>query len=315
MRTYRLYQIDAFTRDRFTGNPAGVVPDATGLSDMQMQEIAREMNVSETAFIFPTKTDGSDMTVRFFTPATEVPICGHATISAHWVRAHEGAASGIYMQNTGAGILPVEIERKGGSIRIWMTQRPATFGDPFDEAINNDIRTALGITDFSTIGPVQIVSTGHSKVMVPLTSTATLHGLSPDLAALSRISEQIGCNGFFTFVLADRSEDVLAHGRMFAPAIGIPEDPVTGNACGPLGAYLARHALIAVEPGKTTEFTVRQGEAMGRPGLVKVEVHREGETFGIRIAGEAVPVFSTSIELEPLGRIPAISDVRIADQA
>lgn len=137
--------------------------------------------------------------------------------------------------------------------------------------------------------------------MVPLTSTAILHGLKPDLAALSRISERIGCNGFFTFVLADPSEDVFAHGRMFAPAIGIPEDPVTGNACGPLGAYLARHGLIALEPAKTTEFKVRQGESMGRPGLVKVEVRHAGETFGIRIAGEAVLVFATTIESEPHG--------------
>lgn len=126
MTSYRLYQIDAFTRERFTGNPAGVVPDATGLSDAQMQAIAREMNVSETAFIFPARADSSDMTVRFFTPTTEVPICGHATVSAHWVRAHEGATDGTYMQNTGAGILPVEIERVGDATRIWMTQKPAT---------------------------------------------------------------------------------------------------------------------------------------------------------------------------------------------
>ncbi|KAJ6139411.1 hypothetical protein N7471_005897 [Penicillium samsonianum] len=297
MKPFRLYQIDSFTRERFTGNPAGVVPDATGLSDVQMQAIAREMNVSETAFIFPDNAS-SDMTVRFFTPTTEVPICGHATVAAHWVRAYEGAADGTYNQNTGAGILPVAIERgNGGATRIWMTQRPAEFKAPVEDTVKDEIRSALGVAELSAIGPVQIVSTGHSKVMVPLPSISILQGLKPDLAALSRISEQIGCNGFFAFVLADPAEDVFAHGRMFAPAIGIPEDPVTGNACGPLGAYLVQHGIVALDEGKKVEITVRQGEAMGRPGLVNTEIRRVGGTLGVRIAGEAVLVFATTLEL------------------
>jgi len=297
MRPFRLYQIDSFTCERFTGNPAGVVPDATGLSDVQMQAIAREMNISETAFIFPADTASSDMTVRFFTPTTEVPLCGHATIAAHWVRAYEGAPDGLFKQKTGAGILPVEIERgNGGATRIWMTQNPTVFEAPVDDKVKDEIQSSLGVAELSTIGPVQIVSTGHSKVMVPLPSIHILQALKPDLTALSRISERIGCNGFFAFVLADPDEGVFAHGRMFAPAIGIPEDPVTGNACGPLGAYLVEHGIVACEQGKTVELTVRQGEAMGRPGLVNVEVHRAGDTLGVRIAGEAVLVFATTLK-------------------
>lgn len=298
VRQYRLYQIDSFTRKRFSGNPACVVPDATGLSDTEMQAIAREMNVSETAFIFPGEIASSDMTVRFFTPTIEVPICGHATIAAHWVRAYEGASDGTYRQNTGAGVLPVAIERDSqGTIRIWMTQQPAVFDAPVDDVVRDEIRSALGVDHLSTIGPVQIVSTGHSKVMIPLPSAAMLHAVNPDLAALSRLSARIGCNGFFPFVLAKPEEKVFAHGRMFSPAIGIPEDPVTGNACGPLGAYLVEHGLITVEQGKTAEFNVRQGEAMGRPGLVQVQVHRAGKTLRVRIAGEAVLVFSTTLHV------------------
>jgi len=297
VRSYRLYQVDAFTRERFTGNPAGVVPDATGLSDTEMQAIAREMNVSETAFVFPAAVPDQAMTVRFFTPTTEVPICGHATISAHWIRAYEGAPDGVYTQQTGAGLLPVEIERNSGGTRIWMTQQHAIFDEPFDEGVKGEIRRALGVPSLSGTGPVQIVSTGHSKVMVPLPSTSILHAMEPDLSALARLSARIGCNGFFAFVHVEPHDGVLAHGRMFAPAIGIPEDPVTGNACGPLGAYLARHGHIAVPTGETLQFTVRQGEAIGRPGSVTVEVRREGETFGIRVSGEAVIAFATTIEL------------------
>lgn len=296
MRRYRLYQVDAFTAERFTGNPAGVVSDATGLSDSEMQVIAREMNVSETAFIFPAHGNDHDM-IRFFTPTTEVPICGHATIAAHWIRAHEGAPDGIVHQKTGAGILPVEIERKNGVTRIWMTQKHATFETPFQRDVEEEIRSALGVPQLSEIAPVQIVSTGHSKVMVPVQSKTALHAMVPDLPALSRLSKRIGCNGFFAFTLADGDEDVLAHGRMFAPAIGIAEDPVTGNACGPLGAYLARHGLLTIVSGGTARFAVRQGEAMGRPGTVLVEVHRECETFGVRISGEAIIAFATSIEV------------------
>lgn len=299
MKIYRLYQIDAFTTRRFTGNPAGVVPDARGLTQAAMQAIAREMNVSETAFLFPEPGDGCDMTVRFFTPTTEVPICGHATIAAHWVRALEGAPDGIVRQRTGAGVLPVEIERIDGAPRIWMTQAPATFEAPLDEALRDEIHAALGVSpaEVANFGPVQVVSTGHSKVMIPLASAGALHDLAPDLPALAALSRRIGCNGFYPFVLAGPDEDVLAHGRMFAPAIGIAEDPVTGNASGPLGAYLARYGLLSAPEGESVRFHVAQGQAIGRPGTVLVEVRRVAETFHIRIAGEAVTVFQTTIEV------------------
>ena len=303
MKQYRLYQVDAFTRDKFAGNPAAVVPDANGLSDAQMQAIAREMNVSETAFVFPTHSHGpnlsSEMRVRFFTPTVEVPVCGHATVAAHWVRAHEGAPDGTYTQITKAGPLPITIERRQSSTtRIWMTQMPAVFETPVAEEIRREIWSALGVAaSLETVGPVQVVSTGHSKVMVPIASTTELHALKPDLGALCQISERLSCNGFFVFVLADPGEHVLAHGRMFAPAIGIPEDPATGNACGPLGAYLVQHGHITLDGQRATEFTVRQGEAMGRPGQVTVQVRREGDTFVVRIAGEAVLVFSTTLSL------------------
>ncbi|MET3666557.1 PhzF family phenazine biosynthesis isomerase [Caulobacter sp. 1776] len=299
MPAYRLYQIDAFTNAPFTGNPAGVVPDARGLSEAAMQAIAREMNVSETAFVFPEAGEDHDMTVRFFTPTTEVPICGHATIASHWVRAMEGAPDGIVRQKTGAGVLPVEIDRTDGVTRIWMTQALATFDPPLPHALRDEVYSALGapplaLADFA---PISVVSTGHSKVIVPLSSVQALQDLSPDLQALARLSARIGSNGFYPFALADPGEAVRAYGRMFAPAIGIAEDPVTGNAAGPLGAYLAHHGLLALTADRPAQFKVGQGHAVGRPGTILVEVRRVAERYRVRVAGEAVAIFRTEIEV------------------
>jgi PhzF family phenazine biosynthesis protein len=301
-RRYDVYQVDAFTAQRFAGNPAGVVPDAAGLSDAEMLAIARELNNSETAFVLPAERDDHDVRVRFFTPTTEVPICGHATIAAHWIRSHEGAPQGITRQLTGAGILPVAIEiGEDGQRRIWMTQKPATFGSAIDGESRDALIAALGISSdaIADYGPIQVVSTGHSKVLIPLSSRQVLDGLKPDLGALVRLSSQLECNGYYPFTLASPAPGCLAHGRMFAPAIGIPEDPVTGNASGPLGAYLLQHGHIELDSGGKFTFETRQGEAMGRPGSVTVEVTRRGAASAIhvRIAGEAVIVFRTEIEL------------------
>lgn len=302
--TYRVYQVDAFTRECFKGNPAGVVPDANGLSDAKMQAIARELNNSETAFIFHPSAADHDVHIRFFTPTTEVPICGHATVAAHYVRAiEEHVTAGTVRQLTGAGVLDVDIEQmEDDDFRIWMRQRAPIFGPVLSGEDQSRLLAALGIAegDLGT-GPIEIVSTGHSKVMVPLRSRALLNGLNPNLHALSLISKDIGCNGFHLFTLADPDEDILAHGRMFAPAIGIAEDPVTGNANGPLGAYIVRHQLIPVDLWRAgLSCWMRQGETMGRPGRVRVEVGVDPKSLtpiSVRIGGEAVLVFGTKMRV------------------
>lgn len=300
----RLYQVDAFTHRPYSGNPAGVVANADGLTEGQMQAIARELNNSETAFILSSQGPDHDVHVRFFTPATEVPICGHATISAHYVRALEGAPAGVTRQLTGAGVLPVEIEKiPEGGLRIWMTQKPATFERLLTADQRERLLRALHLSAdaLATFGEVQVVSTGHSKVMVPLTSRATLEGLRPDLALLATLSGEIGCNGYYPFTLDAPSPGTLSSGRMFAPAIGIAEDPVTGNAAGPLGAYLLRAGLLEAEVSKRITFVAGQGEAIGRPGSVLVEVARSSPlaAIDVRIAGRAVVVFKSALEQDP----------------
>ena len=300
MKKYRLYQVDSFTRDLFRGNPAGVVPDADGLTAAQMQAIAREMNNSETAFILPPTATDHEVWIRFFTPTTEVPSCGHATIAAHYVRALEmGLPSCKIIHKIGIGILPVEIIREERDYRIVMTQGTIEFGEPITGQQRDEIIAALGLSkgDLDARCPVQIVSTGHSKVLVGIQERTVLNQLQPDLARLAEISRRIKCNGYFVFVLVNDGSEVLSYGRMFAPAIGISEDPVTGNANGPLGAYLVQHRLVPTD-GRRLAFKGQQGEAIGRLGTVEVTVEiAEGRPNIVRVGGCAVIVFKSELVL------------------
>jgi len=295
MRTLQVYQVDAFTRTAFEGNPAGVIPDARGLGEAAMQAIARELNNSETAFVVQGGRPFDDVSVRFFTPTAEVPICGHATVAAHHVLALEGAPLGKRRQRTAAGSLLVESEMADNALRIWMHQQPGSFEPALSGSTLDHLHTALGIRpdEVAQDGPVQIVSTGHSKVVIPIRRRATIARLQPDMEALSRLSGQIGSNGFFVFTRSEPDPGNLTHGRMFAPAIGIPEDPVTGNASGCLGAYLVHHGLLQTDGNGSASFVAGQGAEVGRPGRVFVEVTRGSADapINIRIAGEAVVTF------------------------
>ncbi|MCR3757512.1 PhzF family isomerase [Clostridium felsineum] len=301
MKKYKLYQIDAFTNEKFTGNPAGVITNAEGLDNYEMQKIARELNNSETAFIFSGDSDTYDVHVRFFTPKSEVPICGHATIAAHYARAFEKCLNtGVIKQKTGAGILPVDIIKKNEDYKIVMTQGKVQFGNII-KGINKDrLLKALNINNYDLLKGyiIQIVSTGHSKVMICVKDINILNSLNPNYDELSKLSSVINCNGYYVFTKPSEGDDILVHGRMFAPAIGINEDPVTGNANGPLGAYLVHHKLVNSN-NSTFKFKAKQGEAMGRPGIVYVEVKTQnGEPVEVKVSGQAIIVFKTELILK-----------------
>ena len=299
-RQYHLYQIDSFTKEKLSGNPAGVITNADGLSEAEMQKIARELNNSETAFIFQSDDPAYDVHVRFFTPTREVPICGHATIAAHYARAIENKLNpGRVHHKTGAGILPVDIVRENDDYKIIMTQGTISFGVTLEGEVLCDLLAALNISadDLLKQCPVQIASTGHSKVMVGIRCQSLLNQLNPDMALLKRISALIDCNGFYVFSMDAQEADILIHGRMFAPAIGINEDPVTGNANGPLGAYLVHHQLVQYDNNSFC-FKAMQGEAIGRAGVIDVEVTtRQQKPVEVKIAGNAVIVFKAELTL------------------
>jgi len=296
----KVYQVDSFTTQKFKGNPAGVVLNADGLSDQEMLNIARELNNSETAFIFSPDGNDHEIKIRYFTPKTEVPVCGHATIAAHYVRALEQklSPSTIY-QKIGIGILPVQIISKGNDYFIVMAQGRIEFYPPIAEEERMKILNALELKegDLDQRCPIQIVSTGHSKVMIGINKWSKLNALAPNLFALAQISKTINCNGFFVFTMDSEQKGILTHGRMFAPAIGVNEDPVTGNAHGPLGAYLVKHGLVEHNNSVFT-FNGEQGYAIGRSGIVNVIVNLDkGELQQVKIGGRAVIVFKTEFQI------------------
>ena len=299
-KKYNLYQIDSFTKEKFTGNPAGVITNADGLSDKEMQKIARELNNSETAFIFSSNSSEYDAHVRFFTPKNEVPICGHATIAAHYARAIENnlETSRVY-HKTGAGILPVDVIKEDDDYKIVMTQGKIEFGNIIDGINKEKLLKALNIKDDDLLEnyKIQIVSTGHSKVMIGIKSAELLNSLEPSHDELSKLSKIINCNGYYVFTTDSKESDILVHGRMFAPAIGINEDPVTGNANGPLGAYLVHYNLVS-NNNSSFKFKAKQGEAINRAGTIEVEVRIEdNEPVEVKISGNAVVIFKSELVL------------------
>ncbi|TKU45859.1 PhzF family isomerase [Citrobacter sp. wls714] len=286
----QVYHVDAFTSVPFRGNSAGVVLHADGLSEAQMQLIARELRHSETAFLLTSNE--SDVHIRYFTPTVEVPICGHATVAAHYVRANVlGLGNTTVWQTSLAGRHRVDIEAIGDDYRISLEQGIPGFEPPLEGAVRTAIIHALHLSedDMQPRLPIQVATTGHSKVMIPLKPEVDLDALSPDLQALATISQQIGCNGFFPFQI--RPGENATDGRMFSPAIGIVEDPVTGNANGPMGAWLVHHRLMAHD-GKTLRVQGHQGRALGRDGIVDVTVTiRDNQPEKVTITGSAVILF------------------------
>lgn len=293
-RIYRVYQVDAFTTQKLSGNPAGVVPDARGLSDEEMRRIARELNNSETAFLFPGVPGEYDVHIRFFTPTREVPICGHGTVASHVVRAMElGLDRARVVQKSGAGLFSVDVERRDGGYQVVMSQGRAEFGPPLAPAQRERLCRALGLeeADLRPDCPLRAASTGASKVMVGIRELEKLHALAPNMEELKTLSGELGSNGYHVFTLHP-GQDPLVHARMFAPANGNHEDPVTGTANGPLGGYLVEFGLLPAR-GEEVHFTAVQGEAMGRPGSMEVRVAlEEGRPGEIRITGQAVVALS-----------------------
>lgn len=294
--------VDAFTTTPGKGNRAGVVLDATGLSKDEMQAVATLANVSETAFMIPTPECADyELEVRYFTPSVEVPSCGHATIASHFARCEAlDLGEGRFIAKIGVGILPVDAVMADGKRKIVMTQGSIEIFAPLAQEACSKILAALGLEqgDLNDTLPVQEVSTGHSKIMVPLKSVEKLDSLVPDMARLAAVGEEIGCNGFFVFAFNEDDDDCLTSGRMFAPGIGIDEDPVTGNGNGPCGAYLSKHGILPAD--EKLVYRGRQGAAMGKEGVVEVTVHRDSSgPCTIQVAGLAVVAERKVAKIEP----------------
>jgi PhzF family phenazine biosynthesis protein len=298
-RGCRLFHVDAFTRQRFCGNPANVVLDADDLTEDQMQTIAAEVN-GETAFILEAEAGDHDMQIRFFTPRHPVPFVGHATIAAQYVRAKkDGKPRGKLRQRTGAGIVEIEIAEIEGDLRVAITQSPPSLGPVIPDHHRTQVLNALGISSPSlhVDCPLQILAKGGTRLMIGLKSVDLLDSIKPDFEELKRLTSHVGAEGYFVFALDPEPGANATRARMFCPALGIPEDPVSGNAHGMLGVYLVNHELLKPKEGRVV-FRGRQGDWVHRPGVVDVEVESTGRVAqSVRIIGDAVIVYEAEVQI------------------
>ncbi len=305
MNTYKFYQADVFTSQPLTGNPLAVFPDALGLSDETMQALAREMNLSETTFVFPS--DQATKQVRFYTPNAEIPLAGHPTIGTWWILAELGNVElpkeGLrrVTQVTGVGILPVDIHvRNGAPSRVVMVQAPPKFGPVFPDTAQ--LGKALGGTETTVLADPapQVVSTALPQLMVPIRSLRELQALPSGGggAQLSGLLRQFRTDCAMCYCLETTDPSSTVHCRMFAPGLGVPEDPATGSAAGALGSYLVHHGVVRARSAVAT-VVVEQGIEIGRPSRIDVEISvgELAEILEVRVGGQAVTVIRGEVQV------------------
>jgi trans-2,3-dihydro-3-hydroxyanthranilate isomerase len=289
----RLYQLDVFTNTPFAGNPLAVVTDGDGLSSRRMLDIAREMNLSETVFVQKPTNAQALARLRIFTTQSELRLAGHPVIGTWFLLAQLGVVpaqrgSVHIWQQTGAGLLPVEIAfRDGRPERVTMQQKPAEFRS--DKISRKDLAKALGLnaSDISQVMPVTSVSTGIFNLMVPIVKRSTLSRISADSRALREALHRADTVAY-CFALEGKGQ-AYSRGML---TWELYEDPATGSAAGSLGAYLVRHGKLAAGE----HLSVTQGVEMGRTSKIGVVVDEQRNKLVPRVSGEAVLIFEGSIE-------------------
>ncbi|MGD8968337.1 MAG: PhzF family phenazine biosynthesis protein [Anaerolineae bacterium] len=300
MREYRFVQVDVFTDTPFGGNPLAVFPDAQGLTNEEMQRIAQEMNLSETTFVLPPQAPHADFKVRIFTPVKELPFAGHPVVGTHWVLAHLGRVplreplTQVAFE-LGVGVLPGDLHVTDGQVeRVVMTQDRPTFHALLEDV--GELASGLGLPPEAiteTDLPVHVVSTGVPQMMVPIRSleeVQRLDGGELNVTALNRVCRAVGTECVMVFTFETQQPQSTVHVRMFAPLLGVPEDPATGSANGALGAYLVQHAALPLTES-TVHIVSEQGAELNRPSTLLVEVdHRDGTPTAVRVGGQVAPL-------------------------
>jgi trans-2,3-dihydro-3-hydroxyanthranilate isomerase len=293
-REYRFVQVDVFTERVFGGNPLAVVFDAADLGDAEMQAIAREMNCSETTFLLPPTRPDCAARVRIFTPARELPFAGHPTIGTAWVLATEKRLPPNNLRfNLEEGIGPVEVTLEGEPTRpsfLWMRHGEARFGPALPDRVGFARALGLAESDLLAGQPVRTGSTGNTFLYIPLRDRDTVDRARLDVPALLAAQGEGPNLGVFVFAPDPDPRAGTVYSRMFAPhTSGVPEDPATGSASGPLGAYLVERGLVA--PAETVDIVSEQGTRMGRQSFIQIRVGMSGGRIReILVGGRVVPV-------------------------
>lgn len=288
MRRLHYHRVDVFTDRAFGGNPLAVFTNGRGLGTETMQAIAKEFNLSETTFVVPPDDPAHDWRVRIFTPGSELPMAGHPTVGTSFVLAREhlvrrDARETTIVLEEGVGPVPVRIQFDGGEPSFAeMTQPLPAFGPVLEDRAGCAAMLSLGESDLEADLPVQIVSCGVPFVYVPLRSLDAARRARPRVDLMERVAEEHGIppEGF-VFTREVEHEGSTVHSRMFAPGLGITEDPATGAASGPLGCYLVTHGVFPAG-----DIVSEQGVEMGRPSFVHIRIATEGERItAVRVGG------------------------------
>ncbi len=281
-------KVNAFTGSLDGGNSAGVLLNSPNLTDKQMIQVSKELAVSETAFVFPSKK--ADYKLLFFSPTVEVELCGHGTIATFFTMALKGLFSQkcVVTQETKAGVLPVDLIFSDGVIgRVMMTQAKPVLKDIYLDIF--EIADSLNIPseDIDDYLPKQIVSTGLFTLPICVKSFDILKTIKPNIKKIENICTKLGTGSYHVFTFETVEPESAYHARVFCPLYGVIEDPVTGTANGAVSSYLVKNGIV-----KDKKLICEQGDIIGRPGRVFVEIN--GDV--VKVGGKARIVEERIIE-------------------
>ena len=280
------YQVDVFSDELFGGNPLAVFLRGEDFKEAQFQQMAREMNLSETTFVLPSSHPDADFDVRIFTPEKELPFAGHPTLGTAFVLRHAGLVPSTQNHvrlNFKVGVIQVDLQEDD---KIFMTQPPGKILQTFTNT--EEVAQVLGLTANNIDLPVQTASTGFPALLVPINSLRAMQRIVLNLSLLKVLLEEAGVDMIYPFTRQTLDQKSSVHARGFAPFVGIPEDPATGSVAGALGYYLKD------KNPKEENLIIEQGYEMKRPGLIFVSM----DGAKIQVGGKTRMVFKASLYLE-----------------
>lgn len=290
VKSYRYVVVDVFTREPLAGNSLAVFPDAAGLDEITMQKIAKEINLTETAFVLPATRKDCAARVRIFSPARELAFAGHPTVGTAFVLLQEGIVSensAEFILEEQIGPVPIRFET-GQPPLIWLRMPPIREGRFYDPSLCAEV-LGLEPQDLLPVQP-QLLNAGNPTVIVGAKDKAAVDRAWLDLAGM-RTLKGTETKSFCVFLFTPTPDG--AYSRMFAPEYGIPEDPATGSSMGPLAAFMMRHGLVSKAAG--TRFVSEQGTKIGRRNLLHVEIHGAEGVDGIDVGGYVTPIVEAVI--------------------
>lgn len=298
-RWLHFYKADVFTDLPFGGNPVAVFPNSEDLTNLEFQQIAREMNLSETVFVMPPSEPEAIAKLRIFTPSQEIPFAGHPILGTFYIL---GRLNHFSLQEPitrikyecNIGVFPLELYVLKGEIdRVVMSQpTPQFLGLVEDMQDIFDVAKALGLHKSviaETKFPIEVVSTGLPVIIVPVRTLTAVKSMTVNHAAITEICQHFGANGIMVYTTLTVEDWSTVHTRMFAAPIGVGEDPATGSASGALGAYLVKNGVVEVAP--TTEIIAEQGYEIDRPSRILIQVFSDDDMIqSVKVGGQVVMV-------------------------